>query len=171
MICPFCGYDNLPGTDRCEDCMHPLRDLDVPRPTAGLQKRLMEDAVSLLRLTHPVNVSVNDSVAHTVDLMKKHQVGCALVLDGEKLAGIFTERDILFNLAGADKDLDQLAIREVMIPDPAKLQEDDTIASALHKMSVGGFRHLPVVKEGDVPVGLVSIKDILRYICQQALYH
>jgi CBS domain-containing protein len=38
-------------------------------------------------------------------------------------------------------------------------------------MSVGGFRHLPVVKEGDVPVGLVSIKDILRYICQQALYH
>jgi CBS domain-containing protein len=165
MICPFCGYDNMAGVDRCEECLHPFRDLDVPQPTAGLQKHLMEDACDCLRLIHPVNVSVDDSVAHTIELMKEHGVGCALVLEGEKLVGIFTERDILMTLVGADKDLERLMVREVMISDPVKLREDDTMASALNKMSVGGFRHLPVVREGNIPIGVVSIKDILGYIC------
>jgi CBS domain-containing protein len=151
--------------------MHPLRDLDVPRPTDGLQKHMMEDGVKVLRLTHPVNVSVDESVARAIELMKEHHVGCTLVLDGEKLAGIFTERDILFDLAGTDKDPARLTMRDVMTPDPVRLLEDDTIASALNKMSVGGFRHVPVVREGDVLVGVVSIKDILSYICQKALYY
>lgn len=170
MICPFCGYDNIPGMDRCQECMHPLRDLDVPQPTEGLQKHIMQDAVKLLNLAHPVNVQVDDSVAQTIELMKHHRVGCALVLEGEKLAGIFTERDLLFKLAGTGQDLERLTMREVMIPDPAKLKVEDTMATALHKMSVGGFRHLPVVTDDDTPIGVVSIKDILGYICQQVLY-
>jgi CBS domain-containing protein len=150
--------------------MHPLRDLDVPRPTEGLQKHIMQDAVSHLNLAHPVNVSVDDSVARTIELMKQHRVGCALVLEGEKLAGIFTERDILFKLAGAEQNLERVTMRQVMIPDPAKLEADDTMAAALHKMSVGGFRHLPVVTSDDALLGVVSIKDILGYLYNKALH-
>jgi len=170
MICPFCGHDNIPGMDRCQECIHPLRDLDVPQPTEGLQKHIMQDAVKLLNLAHPVNVQVDDSVARTIELMKQHRVGCALVLEDEQLVGIFTERDVLFKLAGIEQDLDRLTMQQVMIPDPAKLKAEDIIATALHKMSVGGFRHLPVVTDDGTPLGLISIKDILGYMYQKVLY-
>lgn len=171
MICPFCGHDNIAGVDRCDECMHPLRDLDVPRPTEGLQKHIMQDAVQLLNLAHPVNVQVDESVARTIELMKQHRVGCALVLEGEKLVGIFTERDILLSLAGSQQDLERLTMRRVMISDLVKLNPEDTMATALHYMSVGGFRHLPVVTDDGAPIGLISIKDILGYIYQKVLYH
>ncbi|MBI3950238.1 MAG: CBS domain-containing protein [Acidobacteria bacterium] len=170
MICPFCGYDNIPGMDRCEECMHPLRDLDVPRPTEGLQKHIMQDAVKLLNLAHPVNVQAGDSVARTIELMKQHRVGCALVLEGERLVGIFTERDILFNLAGTQQDLERLTMRRAMIPEPVTLKLEDSMAMALHHMSVGGFRHLPVVAKDGSPLGLISIKDILGYIYEKVLH-
>lgn len=170
MICPFCGYDNIAGMDRCQECMHPLRDLDVPRPTEGLQRHIMQDTVRHLNLAHPVNVQVDDSVARTIELMKQYGVGCALVLEGEKLVGIFTERDLLLKLAGTQQDLGALTMRQVMVPDPEKLEADDTLAAALHKMSVGGFRHLPVVTRNDVPLGVISIKDILGYIYDKVLH-
>lgn len=170
MICPFCGHDNIAGVDRCDECMHPLRDLDVPRATEGFQKDIMQDAVKRLNLAHPVNVHVNDSVAQTIELMKRHRVGCALVLEGEKLVGIFTERDVLFKLAGTQPDFERLTMRQVMIPDPAKLNPEDSMAAALNKMSVGGFRHIPVVTNDGAPLGLISIKDIMGYICEKVLY-
>jgi len=170
MICPFCGHNNIAGVDRCQECMHPLRDLDVPRPTEGFQKHIMQDAVRHLNLAHPVNAQVDDSVARTIELMKQHRVGCALVLEGERLVGIFTERDILFKLAGTEQNLERVTMRQVMIPDPAKLKAEDTMATALHQMSVGGFRHLPVVTSDDVLLGVVSIKDILGYIYNKALH-
>lgn len=169
MICPFCGYDNIPGSDRCAECMHSLRDLDLPQPKEGLQRHLMQDAVSLLNMTHPVSLQVDASVAEAIELMKQHRVGCTLVLDGEKLAGIFTERDALFKLAASPHDLSQLTLRQVMTPDPAKLTPNDSMATALNKMSVGGFRHLPVVDQAGVPLGLISIKDILGYIYDTVL--
>ncbi|MDW8168962.1 MAG: CBS domain-containing protein [Acidobacteriota bacterium] len=51
-----------------------------------------------------------------------------------------------------------------MTPHPVVLREDDTLAFALHQMSLGGFRRLPVVRPDGTPVGVASIKDILRYI-------
>jgi CBS domain-containing protein len=164
MICPCCGHDNLPGAETCEQCLHDLMGLDLPGPKAGLQKHLMEVTVAELPLSHPANVSADDPVLTAVELMRLHHVGCALVLGGEKLRGLFTERDALLKLAGTQKNLTETRMREVMISDPVVLRESDTMAVALHKMSIGGFRHLPVVREDMTPVGVVSIRDILRNI-------
>ena len=49
MICPACGSVNLPGADRCEDCLLPFTKLDIPLPIEGLQKRLMEDTIADLK--------------------------------------------------------------------------------------------------------------------------
>ena len=54
-------------------------------------------------------------------------------------------------------------VREVMTPGPESVRETDTLAFALHKMDIGGYRHLPVVREGRV-VGMVSVRDLLRHI-------
>jgi CBS domain-containing protein len=67
-------------------------------------------------------------------------------------------------LVGASEDAIARPLREVMTPHPVVLHEDDTLAFALHQMSIGEFRRLPVVRSDGTPVGVVSIKDILRYI-------
>jgi CBS domain-containing protein len=51
----------------------------------------------------------------------------------------------------------------VMTPDPVSLSEDDTLAYAVNKMSVGGYRHIPITRDGK-PVGIISVRDLLRYL-------
>jgi CBS domain-containing protein len=65
--------------------------------------------------------------------------------------------------AGANSDLMAMAVRDIMTPDPVMLREDDTIAIALHKMAVGGFRHIPFV-DHDGTTLMVSIQDVFQYV-------
>ncbi|MCS7156399.1 MAG: CBS domain-containing protein [Blastocatellia bacterium] len=164
MICPSCGHENLPGAEVCEQCMHDLMGLDLPQPKEGLQRRLMEDPVRVLPLRPPVTISPEEPVGRALELMRQHRIGSVLVVEGGKLVGIFTERGALLELVGAPTRLLTRRIREVMTPHPVVLREDDTLAFALHQMSLGGFRRLPVVRPDGTPVGVASIKDILRYI-------
>lgn len=164
MICPACGHDNLPGAETCEVCLWDLMDLDLPAPRAGLQKHLLEDTLSRLPLAHPVSVSRHDPVSTAIAAMKQHRVGCALVVEGEKLVGILTERDVLLKLTEPGLDLHRIPVDQVMTHDPVTLSEQDTLAVTLHQMSLGGFRHLPVVTGDGRPRGVVSVKDIFRYI-------
>jgi CBS domain-containing protein len=92
--------------------------------------------------------------------MSTHQVGAALVLDGESLVGIFTERDVL-RAVGSDFDAEHHAVSEFMTKDPKTIGSDVETQEALESMFAFGFRHLPVVEEGRV-VGIVSMRDVTR---------
>jgi len=168
MICPRCGHNNFEGTDRCANCIEPLRDRDVPQSTAGFQSLLMEEPISAVAGHEPILVTPETSVGEAVRLMKQRRIGCVLVVSGGKLAGIFTERDLLLKLVGTDKALDGLPLRDYMTPGPETVEGADSLRIALNKMSVGGFRHIPVVAEGQV-MGLVTAKDALKYIAREAL--
>ncbi len=86
-------------------------------------------------------------------------VGAAVVLDGERLVGILTERDILRAVAsGHDK---ASSVQDWMTRDPEVLEPTETTDHAAALMIHGGFRHLPVV-DGDRVVGIVSIRDLMR---------
>jgi CBS domain-containing protein len=61
------------------------------------------------------------------------------------------------------RDLDRTSIREVMTADPVVLRPDDSIAVAVQKMAVGGFRHIPLVADGR-PLGVISAADVFRHI-------
>ena len=95
--------------------------------------------------------------------MQEHRVASVLVKEGGKLVGILTERDVLLKAAGADVDLNALTVRELMTPDPVVLKDSDTLAVALHNMSVGGFRHIPVISGGEAK-RVLSIRDVVRHI-------
>src|ERR671912_251372 len=97
MLCPACGSGNIDGIDRCENCLAPFRDLDVPRADAaeGLARSVMEDRLSQLDYDDPVLVSSDMPAGKVAQRMKAAQTGCALVLQNGKLAGIFTEHDVL----------------------------------------------------------------------------
>src|SRR5262249_15537768 len=83
-------------------------------------------------------------------IMREHRVGCVLVVEGEPLTGILTERDLLLKLDGATLTA---PVRALMTPEPEVLAMEDPIAYALNKMSVGGFRHVPLVDREGRPVG------------------
>jgi CBS domain-containing protein len=168
MICPRCGQDNLEGLDRCENCMEPLRDRDVPQPTEGFQRLLMEEPVSAIVNDSPITLAPDATVAEAVTRMKQGRTGCVLVAADGLLVGIFTERDLILSVLGTNRDLESVALREVMTRAPETVEPGDSLRIALNKMSVGGFRHIPVV-EGRRVTGLITAKDALRFLARQAL--
>jgi len=91
--------------------------------------------------------------------MVARSVGAAIVLDGERLLGILTERDVL-RAVGADRDK-SATVEDCMTKHPETVEPSDTTDQAAALMIHGGFRHLPVVEGGKV-VGIVSIRDLMR---------
>lgn len=100
------------------------------------------------------------TVAEAASLMSQRRVGSALIVDGGRLAGIFTERDIVRALS-QDASATSQAIGHWMTTDPQTVDGEADIDEALMRMVDGGFRHLPVMEGGRV-IGIVSMRDISR---------
>ena len=118
-----------------------------------------------LKVHKPVEVGPAQSVTDAVGLMRQHKVGCVLVTEGGKISGIFTERDILTRVFGK-KDMEKLLVKDVMTAKPEAFQQDDSIAYVLNAMTVGGYRHVPVVDDKGKPVAVLSVKDIMSFIIE-----
>lgn len=114
----------------------------------------------------PVTASGDMSVAAAAKLMKQHGIGAVLVLDSNRLAGIFTERDALFRVIAEGRDPEKTRLAEVMTPNPRTIAPDRPFGHALHIMYEGEFRHVPVVENGR-PLGMVSARDALGPDLQQ----
>ncbi|MBA2339082.1 MAG: CBS domain-containing protein [Pyrinomonadaceae bacterium] len=169
MLCPSCGYDNIEGVDSCENCMEPLRDLDVPRAdaTSGLVRSVMEDELGSLERKEFVAARVDENVGDVLRRMKESNVSCALVLEGEEeLAGIFTLQDALRKVGVDSSRAETLPVREVMTPKPEALRETDSVAAAFNKIAVGGFRHVPLITETG-GYRILSVEHLLDYIAHQ----
>jgi CBS domain-containing protein len=82
------------------------------------------------------------------------------VVEGGRVAGIFTERDALFRVLAEGLDADSTPVAQVMTADLFTVPADTSMMVALHHMHDGGFRHVPVV-EGGRPLGVVSLRDAL----------
>jgi len=113
-----------------------------------------------------LTLPTNASVAEAIRAMNERHVGVALIVQNEKLAGIFTERDVLRKVAGRLLDVEKTPVANVMTPEPETLPEDASIAYGLHHMSVEGYRHVPLVKPDRTPVGVVGVRDIVAWIVE-----
>ena len=98
-------------------------------------------------------------LSEVAERMVEREVGAVLVLDGERLAGILTERDVLRAVARGIRD--DAVVGDWMTSDPETIEPDQTAEHAATLMVHGGFRHLPVVEGGTV-VGILSIRDLMR---------
>ncbi len=173
MNCPSCGHENIDGIDRCENCLAPFRQLDIPSADAaeGLARSVMEDNLGRLDWDTPVCVAPDTSALEVARLMKNTNSGCALVVDGKKLVGIFTEHDVLLRMIGSPTDLSlsntgDVPIKELMSRNPETLDEEDSVAEALNRMSLGRYRHIPF-RKSDGTYSVASIKSVLKYIAQE----
>src|SRR5437764_9586238 len=129
MICPSCGYDNIEGTDRCEECMTSLFNLDESQGgKRDLARSVMEDDLSHLEREF-LAVTPDSSINEVINQMKQARLGCALVLDDGKVVGIFTERAVLKKLTGETSQPRAVAVRELMSPNPEVLSESTSVAT------------------------------------------
>lgn len=126
----------------------------------------MEDNLSLLELEQTATVTPDTPVRDVVEKMKSARTGCALVLENGKLVGIFTEHDVLHRMFGANAIALHAPVRELMSPNPEVLRETDSVATALNKMSLGRYRHIPVARN-DGSFTVTSIRSVLKYIAKE----
>jgi CBS domain-containing protein len=109
------------------------------------------------------SVAPSASIADAVDEMNRHRVGSVLVLDGPRLVGIFTERDVLRRVVGAELDPKRAAVSEVMSSNVLTITRDATMEETMTIFTEKRCRHLPVVENGRL-IGTVSIGDITRWM-------
>ena len=168
LICPDCGAENLDGADECQACSQSLTELSTRMPVYGVETGLLRDRVSEIPTHLPVTVSSETSVGEVLSAMVARRIGCVLVVDEEdpdRLAGIFTERDALMRLNIEATNYRELPISKFMTQGPATIAHDDKIAYALRKMNVGGYRHLPVLRD-EQPESVISVRDLLQYLTE-----
>ena len=107
-------------------------------------------------LTAPPATSVRDAAR----LMAAANAGAVMVVDSERLVGIFTERDVVFRVIAEGRDAGVTRLSDVMTPAPKTLGPDKSYGHALLLMQENGFRHVPVLENGR-PIGIVSSRNAM----------
>ncbi len=166
--CPYCSHENIVGSDHCEKCLHSLSAKDLPQPGKDkLQQKIMTERVAdFIAKVPPIIVTPKATIAEVIDKMHAFpSKGCVLICEegGKKLIGILSIRDILLKVAGIIPDTTKVAVETIMTRKPECLDKDAPLSYALHKMSIGKFRHVPVL-DNNVPIGVVSTRDLIDYL-------
>ncbi len=136
----------------------------------GFDASLLREPLSALPTYPAIVFSGQDNVTEAMRAMQREHRGCVVVTDdgtmSSKLIGIFTERDVLLRIVDRGKNPATLPLAEVMTPEPEVLPIRSTVAYALNKMSVGGFRHIPVVDDEHRPAFVVSVRNIVEFLVE-----
>jgi len=106
-------------------------------------------------------VQAEQSVREAARYMTERRVGAVSVLEGTRLVGILSERDIMARVVARERDPDRTTVAEVMTRDLVVAKDTDSHEEGLRKMKQAGCRHLPVV-EGDRLVGMIAQRDLLQ---------
>ena len=101
----------------------------------------------------------DDTVQAAAARMAERCRGSILVCDGDRLRGIFTERDLLARVVAAGHEPARTRLAEVMTPDPETIEGSEPAIEAVRRMDEGCYRHLPVLEGGRV-LGVVSLRDM-----------
>ncbi|WP_374402025.1 CBS domain-containing protein [Niveibacterium sp.] len=111
-------------------------------------------------------VSPDQSVLHALELMAKNDVGSVLVTEGERLAGIFTERDYARKVVLKGRTSSESTIGELMTCNVLTVSPTQTIDDCMAIMTNNRIRHLPVVEKGQL-IGIVTIGDAVKAVIEE----
>jgi CBS domain-containing protein len=115
---------------------------------------------SVMRRKKFLTAPPQTTVSKAAELMANKNVGAVMVVEKERLIGIFTERDAVFRVIARGRDAQTTTLAEVMTAAPKTVDPDKTYGYALLMMHENGFRHVPVIENGK-PVGIVSSRNAL----------
>jgi len=121
--------------------------------------------IQWVETTKLITASPEESVGVGARRMADHRVGALLVVaETGRLNGIFSERDLVRRVIAPGRDPEVTALGEVCTYDPKTVHEDASVEECARLIREYGFRHVPVVDEGGAPVGIISVRDFLRYV-------
>jgi CBS domain-containing protein len=129
-----------------------------------IRKSVRLDSVSLMQTDDYVCIEPSAPVSQAIEIMKRDEGGCAIVCEGDKVVGIFTERDLLTKIIGQDVDLNA-PVRQWMSPVVATLTPTATIGDAVAIMNEKSYRNIPIVDRGKL-VGSISVFDVISYLAE-----
>ena len=118
----------------------------------------------------PATVSASSTVLEAVQLMNRNEVGAVAVVEGGKLVGIFTERDLMNRVVLERKDPETAPVSAVMTREVTSAKRDMPCGQALELMVNGRFRHLPIVDDENRVLGMLSLRNILEHAIEDLTY-
>jgi CBS domain-containing protein len=147
-----------------EDQKTEERDLRKRGSQRSRARKARDQRVSVLQTSDYIAVSPHTPLSQAIEAMKTDEGGCVIISDDGRVAGIFTERDLLTKVLGESANLDS-PISEWMQPAVQTLSPDATIGEAVRLMNEKSFRNIPLVKKGEL-VGSISVFDIITYLAE-----
>ncbi len=128
-----------------------------------IEEILSEVRISDLRLEVGGEVAPETPISQIYEILDRQRRNAVVVCDGDSVVGIFTQRDILDRTALEAPD-PETPIRQLMTPEPFTLRMDQKVADAIHAMTEHGYRNVPLVDGRGHWLGLLSSRNVLRYI-------
>jgi CBS domain-containing protein len=139
--------------------------VEVEEGLDEFRSALFEDTIRRLEPDEAVvageSLSVKEAVAR---MMAARRAAVLIVDDGGRLSGIFTERDVLTRVVAAGLDPESTRLAQVMTRGPEALAVADRVAYAVNRMSVAGYRTIPLVDGEQRPIGVVTVNHIIRWM-------
>ena len=112
-------------------------------------------------------VDPDSTVLHALEIMAENDVGALLVLDGERLAGVFSERDYARKVILQGKSSKELKVREIMTDKVFYVTPETSIEQCMAIMTDKHIRHLPILENGEKVLGVISIGDVVKETISQ----
>jgi CBS domain-containing protein len=138
---------------------------EVEEELREIRGALFNDTIAALSPADPLALPGTATVHEAVQAMLARRRAAVLVVDGDgRLAGIFTERDVLTRVVGRDRDARRTLLSEVMTLRPEALTMGQRVAYAVHCMSVAGYRTVPLVDDAGRPLGVVTVSEVIRWL-------
>lgn len=129
----------------------------------SIEEILQDVRIDEIELRPAVRTSPETPLSEVYSLLERSPHGALLICEGERVCGIFTERDVLYRTALEDLD-PSTPISELMKRDPVTLDSHDLLAAAVRLMTERGYRHVPLVDGEERYRGLLASRDVLRFI-------
>lgn len=120
--------------------------------------------IRVLPMREPKTLELNASIGEAIDMMQSLRIGGVMITQQGKLVGIVTERDILMKVVDRLEDYRSQPVSAIMTRNPTWLHPADPIVFLMHKMQVGGYRHIPIVDEEMKPLSMISLRDVLTFV-------
>ena len=151
----------LAGTEQLDSTIHEINENHL----GVLDTKFLCQSISILQSEPAIQVNEEAPLNEVLLILKDRGIGCVLVVDqNNRLTGIFGERDFMKKVYGNNLNLEKALVREYMTPNPMTATPDTHIAYALTMMSNLGFRHIPIVDQDNIPIAVVSVRDIVNYL-------
>jgi CBS domain-containing protein len=129
-----------------------------------LKEALAEETVAAMESQPFVMISPETPVVRAMQTLAGLEIGCVLVGENNRLAGLFTQRDVLNKVAERFDEVKGLPIRELMTSNVVAVYDTDPAAAALCAMAAGGYRHVPVLNMHEKVVGIVAPQRVTAFL-------